>query len=59
MTAARDIAALVLPDLPVALARRADPALRGRPVAVARGATVVAASAEAREAGVGPGTPAG
>ncbi|KPV40585.1 hypothetical protein AN478_05245 [Thiohalorhabdus denitrificans] len=59
MSAARDIASLVLPDLPVALARRADPALRGRPVAVARGATVVAASAEAREAGVGPGTPAG
>jgi len=58
MSAARDIASLVLPDLPVALARREAPRLRERPVAVARGATVVAASAEARAEGVAPGTPA-
>ena len=58
MGAARDIASLVLPDLPVALARRRDPALRGRPVAVARGEAVVAASAEARAEGVAPGAAA-
>jgi DNA polymerase-4 len=58
MGAARDIASLVLPDLPVALARRRDPGLRGRPVVVARGEAVVAASAEARAEGVAPGTPA-
>jgi|GEM_PF-7082575 len=58
MGAARDIASLVLPDLPVALARRRDPALRGRPVAVARGERVVAASNEARAEGVTPGGPA-
>lgn len=58
MGAAREIASLVLPDLPVALARRRDPALRGRPVAVAHGASVVAASAEARAEGVTPGSPA-
>jgi DNA polymerase-4 len=58
MGAARDIASLVLPDLPVALARRREPSLRERPVAVARGASVVAASAEARAEGVVPGAPA-
>ncbi|HKJ71114.1 MAG TPA: hypothetical protein VKA55_05130 [Gammaproteobacteria bacterium] len=58
MGAARDIASLVLPDLPVALARRREPALRGRPVAVARGERVVAASNEARAEGVMPGAPA-
>ncbi|MFA9461896.1 DNA polymerase Y family protein [Thiohalorhabdus sp. Cl-TMA] len=57
MHAARDVASVVLSDLPVALVRRADPALQGRPVAVARGATVVAVSAEAHAEGVGPGTP--
>ena len=56
MPAERAIAALELPDLPVALARRADPRLHEQPVAVVRGAAVVAASPEARAAGIGPGS---
>ena len=59
MSAARDIASVVLSELPVALARQRDPSLRGRPVAVARGGTVIAASSEAGEGGVAPGSPAG
>lgn len=49
---------LHLPSLPVALAKLADPSLRGRPAVVAGGgprAVVVSASKEAREAGITKG----
>jgi DNA polymerase-4 len=51
----RSIAALVITDLPVALARHRHPELHGRPLAVIRERTVVAASREARAEGVCPG----
>jgi protein ImuB len=53
------IACLLVPDLPVAAACRADPDLAGLPLALSDGggthAPVVAASAKARERGVKPG----
>jgi protein ImuB len=53
------IACLLVPDLPVAAACRADPDLAGRPLVLSEGsgahARVVAASAEARARGVRPG----
>jgi protein ImuB len=53
------IACLLVPDLPVAAACRADPDLAGLPLALSDGggahAPIVAASAKARERGVEPG----
>src|SRR5689334_10891877 len=53
------IACLLVPDLPVAAACRVDPDLAGLPLALSDGggahASVVAASAKARERGVEPG----
>lgn len=58
------VACVLLPHLPVALARRRDPALRGRPLVVLDGpdpspgrTRVLDASAEARAAGIAPGLP--
>src|SRR5512138_437574 len=57
----RDILHLAIPAFPVALARALDPALRGRPAAVAppgcERALVACASAEARAEGVEAGMP--
>ncbi|HWI41053.1 MAG TPA: DNA polymerase IV [Verrucomicrobiae bacterium] len=57
----RQILHLVIPSFPVALARTVDPALRGRPVAVAplhsERALLQYVSAEAEAEGVLPGTP--
>lgn len=52
MSQTRSIAALVTPDLPVALARRRHPELAGRPLAVARDHTLIALSPEARAEGL-------
>src|SRR6187455_1074710 len=54
------IACLVVPDLPVAAVRRADPDRAGRPLALtdapsSSNVRVVAASADARALGVRPG----
>src|SRR5256885_7999096 len=53
------IACLLVPDLPVAAACRADPALAGRPLALSAGtgthAPIVAAAAAARARGVRAG----
>src|SRR2546428_7720816 len=55
------IACLLVPDLPVAAACRADPDLAGRPLAVSEGggphAPIVAAAAAARARGVRAGHP--
>lgn len=55
-----EVACLVIPDFPVALARRDEPALRQRPIVVGGSpeehAQVRACSQEAREAGVAIGT---
>ena len=56
----RDVFHLHIPALPVALARLADPALRGKPTVVSTGGprgVVLCASAEARGEGIGKGMP--